>query len=361
MRSSRNRIAYFSPSNPPGKGEHREVSCKSAVCVYRCLCWESYRPCTRSELECASEQYQHCFSSRRRFWASGHLYCCQNGQVYGAETINGGYIMVVTNHGSGTTFSNLSILVLANYGTNNQTYAQAGSTSPALTSNTATNTLYLAYTDVYGINHIISSTDGVHWTGPQASSSSPNGLPTSTQDNPSLAIDQSTGTVYAGYTSGQYYTPIVCSWVPGTNATCNQYYSLDTANFSPGIVFWNGLVYFGYEHRGDSHCLFFYKYNPNNTSMTQWQPNGCGEQTSAGPSLAVFNNELYVAFRTNDSSAKFTLRVSTDGGNTLSYRQQPGFTMDGYPSIVNTNGTGDGNALMNVYPRYNAVYATIGR
>jgi hypothetical protein len=230
--------------------------------------------------------------------------------------------------------------------------------SPALTA--MNGLLYLAYTDTNGLNQIISSANGTDWTGPSAGPSGPDGLPTSTQANPAITADPANNTIYTSYINGQYFTPIMCQWVIGNQPSCTQNYSLDTANFNPGIAFWNGIVYFGYEHRGDSHCLFFYKYDPVTTAMNGWTPIGCNEQTSAGPSLVVHNNALYVGFRTNDSSAKFTIRVSTDG-NTLNFRQQPGFTMDGYPDLVDIPDTPDAPGVMNLFPRYNAFYATLGQ
>lgn len=273
-----------------------------------------------------------------------------NNQVWGAVTRTGSYpeVQMINNGGgTGTTFYSQSAVIVGGV------YALSN-VNPALTQ--MNGYLYLAYTDQNGLNYVVSSTDGVNWTGPSASTAS--GLPSATQYSPSITADPATGTIYIAYANGQYYTPVVCKWVPGSSASCTQYYSLDTENFNPGIVFWNGTVYLGYEHRGDSHCLYFYKYNPSTTGMTAWTPIGCDEQTSAGPSLAIHNNQLYVAFRTNDSSAKFTIRVSPDG-NTLNFRQQPGFTMDGYPQLVEIPGTV--SSLMNIYPRYSAVYATLGQ
>ena len=277
------------------------------------------------------------------------------GKVYAAETLTGtsNQIMIMTNSSpTSTTFANLSVVVLANRGTANQVYALSA-VSPALTA--MNGRLYLAYTDTGGFNRIISSIDGLNWTGPSANPNGSTGLPTGTQANPSITANPATNTIYTAYTNGQYFTPIVCQWVVTGQPSCQQNYTLDTANFNPSIAFFKGIVYLGYETRSDSHCLLFYKWTPSTGAMNGWTPTQCSEQTSAGPSLVVHNNALYVGFRSNDSSAKFTVRIGSDG-NTLPTRQQPGFTMDGYPDLVDV-----GTGILNIFARYNAVYTTLGQ
>jgi len=268
--------------------------------------------------------------------------------VYGVTSQGGTPQHVLTyinGGGANQQFSNLS----------NPLYNGATIASTSTPGLTAMNGyLYLAFADVLGNSYIISSQDGINWTGPTINVS--NGLPAGTQYNPSLTSDPSTGTIYAAYADGTTHTPIVCSWVPGNNPTCHSYTSLRTENFNPGIAFYDGLVYLGYADRGDNHCLYFYKYTPSTAAMTNWMPLGCSQQTSSGPSLAVYNNYLYIAYRSNDSSIKFTVEVSTDG-NTINTanRMQPGFAVDGYPSLVNV-----GSALMGIYSRSNYLTTTLG-
>jgi|GEM_PF-3568818 len=269
------------------------------------------------------------------------------GFVYGAisQGSTTQYLLTVKNGGGANPiFSNLSNVYYGGF-------IVASNTTPAMT--VMNGRLYMAYTIPNGTNYIISSLDGINWTGPAVDTA--NGLPAGTQYNPSLTSDPSTNTIYAAYANGTTHTPIVCKWVVGTNPTCNQYYSLRTENFNPGIAFWQGLVYLGYADRGDNHCLYFYKYTPSTAAMTNWMPIGCSEQTSAGPSLAVRNNWLYVGFRSNDSSAKFTVRVSTDGVG-LAYRQQPGFSMDGYPQLVTV-----GTTMLNVFARSGYISTSVGQ
>lgn len=135
-----------------------------------------------------------------------------NGLIYGAETVNDSTqeIMILTNGGSGTTFSNLGFVSLRNDSNGLPFPETSNQTSPALVA--LGKFLYLAYTDANGINRIISSRDGHTWTGPSTGPSGPNGLPPNTLANPALAADPFTGTIYAAYTSGQYYTPIL--WNP---------------------------------------------------------------------------------------------------------------------------------------------------
>ena len=135
-----------------------------------------------------------------------------NGQIFAAEKVNdsSGEIMILTNNGGGTTFSNYGNVVTANRGTPYQIFAYTN-VGPALTA--VGGYLFLAYTDTNGLNHILSSQNGLDWTGPSAYTGTP-GLPPNTQANPSIAADPATNTIYAAYTSGQYFTPIVCQWAP---------------------------------------------------------------------------------------------------------------------------------------------------
>lgn len=280
------------------------------------------------------------------------------GKVWGAVTRTGSFPEVqMINNGGGngaTFFSNTAVILGGNV------YALSN-VNPALTAD-GNNRIFLAFTDQNGINYIVSSGDGMDWTsGPAINTAS--GLPAQTNYSPSLAWDASTQTLYAAYANGQTFTPIVCAWQPYVSSTpsCQQYFGYNQENFSPSIAFWGGTLYLGYEDRGNSHCLWFYKYFPSSpTTLTNWQPISCNEQTSSAPSLAVHNNQLYVAFRTNDSNAKFKFRVSPDG-NSLNFSQEPGFKMDGNPQFVEINDPSLFiNSLMNIYARASGVNATVG-
>ncbi len=221
-----------------------------------------------------------------------------------------------------------------------------------------TPTLFLAFSDSYGEQYLMSTTTGTSWSLYVISGAY------GAVYGPTLAANPSDSTqVYVGYMNGSTYNPILCTVNtsnPNTQ-TCQNLTGLRTMNFQPGMAFWNGLLYMAYEDRGDSHCLYGYTYNPSTNSFTTWQPIGCSEQTSTAPSLAVHNGYLYVAFRTNDSSQKFTVRVSTNGSD-LAYRQQPGWSMAGPPALLDLNQLSPAiNILMNGLAKSNAYWTSNGQ
>ncbi len=262
------------------------------------------------------------------------------------------YINVANNGGSGTTFGNQSIVPFpdGDYATSNVNPALAVAT------NNGVQTLYLIFTTSAGQHEIAASNDGYTWSDPNGLIYVPN-----TVYSPSVAQDPSNPSIlYIGYMNGTYYTPVLCTFdtTNPNNQSCQNLTSLRTMNFNPGMVFYDNILYLGFEDRGDSHCLYFYKYTPSTNVFSFWNPLNCGEQTSTAPSLAVYNNDLYVGFRTNDSSQKFTVRISTDG-NTLPYRQQPAFKMDGAPALLNAAGTGN-TGLFNFYAFNSHLWTSLG-
>jgi hypothetical protein len=233
--------------------------------------------------------------------------------------------------------------------------------NPALAS--MNGTLYLAFNENYQgnqNNYIATTTDGLNWSLYYISTG------VNTIFSPSLAINPADSSqLYVSYMSAETYTPILCTLSTANLNTqsCQNLTFLHQMNFQPGMTFYNGLLYMGFEDRGNSHCLYFYQYNPSANSFSFWDPLTCGEQTSAAPALSVYNGDLFVAFRTNDSSNKFTVRISTDG-NTLPYRQQPGFGMAGPGALVpvtSYQGSPAAPYLLNLYQYLNRLYYTYGQ
>jgi len=266
-----------------------------------------------------------------------------NGGIWVAETstqgcsgVNGHSdcpVMISNNLGSGGGSSIYFSVPAPAYSTYFVGGQILGNSNPALLA--VGTTLYLAVNDSYGSAYIFYSTDGSNFNGTLSGNWTQNYL---IGYSPSLALDSSSNTLYVGYWNSETYNPILCSANASTHTSngCQNLTGLRTMNFNPGIAVYDGLLYMGFEDRGDSHCLYFYKYTPSTNGFAFWNPLNCGEQTSSAPSLATHNGELYVAFRTNDSSQKFTVRVSTTG-NDLGYRQQPGFSTDGPPDLFDMN------------------------
>lgn len=254
-----------------------------------------------------------------------------NNEVWAAYTTSndcsgGNCTIEIGNNGGGSYLGFTTARIPTSYFPGG--YAVASS-NPSLTS--ADGYLILAFRDSDGTQYLMDSTDGVNWSSPQSINP---GAPTIYQ--PSLAYDPNhPGLIYIAYMQQTSpYTPIFCTDELGNLSSygCTFEYNLQPLNFNPSIVFWNGILYMAYEDRASDHCLRYYTSDASLQTFTPWN-NTCSEQTSTAPFLAVHNGDLFVAFRTNDSSQKFTALESTDGVN-LGNRQQPGFSMDGPPSLV---------------------------
>lgn len=262
-------------------------------------------------------------------------------------------LWVAYTKNSGCTGSDCPILISTNGGGSGQTWGAentinssyfsegyaVSNNNPALAvvDVSGTQTLFLAFGDSYGEEYLMSSTTGTSWTNLYVISGAYGAV-----TYPTLAVNPSDSTLlYMGYMSGSTFTPILCTVStsnPNTQS-CQNLTGLNTMNFAPAMAFWNGLLYLGFADRGNSHCLYFYKDNTSTNTFTFWNPLSCGEQTSTGPSLATHDGYLYVAFGTNDSSRKFTVRVSTTGSD-LGYRQQPGYSMSGPPALLDLSPLG---------------------
>lgn len=230
--------------------------------------------------------------------------------------------------------------------------------------------MYVAWTDAAGTNYIIATQNGTTWTEPFVVSAYP------TVYSPTLAVNPANpNELYIGYMSDSTYNPILCAVYPNTSnieastQSCNNLYVYESGvtnepaqmNFQPGLAFYDGQLYASFADRGNTHCLFGFYGNPDTDQFTFWNPLNCGEQTSAAPALAVYGGDLYIAFRTNDSSNKFTIRMSTDG-QTLPYREQPGFGMNGPPNLLALNTAVAGNPadLLLLYVYSNDIYYSWG-
>ncbi len=235
------------------------------------------------------------------------------------------------------------------------------SDNPALLSATVNGvpTLFLAFHTSQGGEYLATTTtvDGSSWNVYVI------GVPTiSPVYSPSMALSPDGSTIYIGYMDASSTKPILCSVnaADRNSQSCQILSGLRGMNFNPGLAFFQNQLYMGFEDRGDSHCLYFDRGDPTTNSFSLWNPtNNCPEQTSSAPSLVNHNGLLYTAFRTNDSSQKFTVRVTTNGID-FAFRQQPGWSIDGPPGLVDLNLVG-GSGILAVYSRSNLLYTSIGQ
>lgn len=238
------------------------------------------------------------------------------------------------------------------------------SENPALTSGVVNGqeTLYLAFRDSFGAEYVGKTTDGVNWSYYGLA------IPQGAIYSPSMALSADGNTLYIGYMDAtQNLNQVLCSTSAQapSNPSCYDFgdYGKKKVFFNPNLAFFQGELYLGVEDRGDSHCLYFYRGIPPTTpdGFEFVNPNNsCPEQTSATPALVVHNNVLYTAFRTNDGSHKFTVRASLNGHDFTSSRQQPGFSIDGPPAMVDLNQFGD-NRVLAVFSMGHTLYVSYGQ
>ncbi len=237
------------------------------------------------------------------------------------------------------------------------------SDNPALLSGNVINvgpTLFLAFRTSSGGEYIARTTNGSSWD--VFSLGSIGTSPSGPVYSPSMALSSDGSTLYIGYMDAATYNPILCSLNAAnpSSPSCQTLTGLRPMFFNPGLSFFQNQLYMGFEDRGGSHCLYFDRGDPTTNSFSVWNPNNsCPEQTSAAPSLVTHNGYLYSAFRTNDSSQKFTVRVTTNGSD-FGYRQQPGWSIDGPPGLVDLNQFGV-NGVFAVFSRSNTLYTSIGQ
>jgi hypothetical protein len=266
-------------------------------------------------------------------------------------------IIIATNGGTGasTAFSNPTLVYTSQF---SDGYAVSND-NPALLRAVVNGqeTIFLAFKDSYGVEYLASTTNLSSWTvyGVTGANGSVYG--------PSMALSPDGSTIYIGYMNGSSYNPILCAINAGNpnSQSCANLTGLRTMNFNPGLAFFQGQLYMGFEDRGDSHCLYYDRGDPTTNSFSLWNPlNKCPQQTSAGPNLAVHNGYLHTSYRSNDSSQKFTDIVTTNGSD-FGYRSQPGFAVDGSAALLDLNVFPGNNAVLAVYSRSNTLYTTIGQ
>ncbi len=215
--------------------------------------------------------------------------------------------------------------------------------------------LYLAYSDANNVEWLTRSVNGVSWDA--AYQLDPQGIDTW---GPAIASDGVS--FWAGFADANAFIPRICSVSinnPLTNSTqtCGSFSNLNQMNFSPALLVNTNLsgrgVIMAYEWRGNAHCLYGYVLDSTNGGYSyDWTPSGnCNDQTSVKPSLAFYNNTLFLAFGTNDGNRAFNVRYGAYGQNQLStpYKQGLPQGMNGPPSLLTFSPTYGSPELVNFY------------
>ncbi len=156
-----------------------------------------------------------------------------------------------------------------------------------------------------------------------------------TDDSPALATD---GTyIYLGVRNAADHTLILCrETLAQTNATCQNFTSSKAMNFNPGMAVINGVLVIGYEEYDNTHALRVFTSTDQgqtiqeNTDITTQNE----DSTSTAPGLVVFNNTLYLGFRSNDSSQQFFYRATTDGFHWTAKLSNPEFAIGSSPAMI---------------------------
>ena len=229
--------------------------------------------------------------------------------------------------------------------------------------------MYLAYTDSANDTWIIATNNGVSWTAPYQISVPSGGGTYASWYSPVMAVDQygSNNNLYLAFESGgPNHYPILCQVASNFSSQTCQLDSSATISlgYNPSIAVYNGIIYLGVVD--GSGCLGFYQTSSLSLSGTAWYPIGCSTyKTNAAPSLAIYNGNLFTAFRVNGNAN--TMAVATQAnftstfGNTAPSLQTLSFGI-GTPQmlpITNTL-TGFSNSVLNLFMYQNKLWYTDG-
>jgi hypothetical protein len=157
-----------------------------------------------------------------------------------------------------------------------------------------------------------------------------------TQYSPSLA--HSNQYLFLGVTNAADHTVTICRTditVPSGATSCTNFPGSRAMNFNPGLAYWNGVLYIAFEEFDNNHNLRMFTSTDNGQTIaenTNITVNNV-DQSSSAPSLAVFNDALYVGFRSNDGSHQNLYKWSTDGIN-YTFNTSTGVSSTSGPNFV---------------------------
>jgi hypothetical protein len=231
-------------------------------------------------------------------------------------------VMILLTLGVSVTFTRLHPAHAANAITwsSNASIKQASSRSPAMTA--FQGKLYVAYVayvapdpDDIGRLYVTTSSDGITWPA-DGTFTNLNALmdhKNVTSISPALTVFNNK--LYMAYVADYSYQLMIASssdgttWSPGT-PILNQY-----TDATPALAVYNNKLFIAFVANNKSNSLLIASYDGTNWSGDSQVSNSSITQYSYWPpSLAVYNNKLYVAFVAANSSGN-VLIASYDGTN----------------------------------------------
>jgi hypothetical protein len=230
--------------------------------------------------------------------------------------------------------------------------------------------VYIAWTDESGNNYLTYSTDMHTFSAPLT-------IPAgATMESIDLTFNPNNpGQLWLGYVSTSK-SGVLCSTTPNLADFSASYVNCSTVQtsgtqmlYNPGLI-WNGTTLDMFlTWQGSSHCLSSFYSATGSDPWTYWNPKSLcsAQQTSSAPDPIYYNGYLYVAFRSNDSSAAFDLIGGTVSGTTYNWSRLTtgGQHMDGSPNLLVLNTTLTGGTLypsqlINFYARSGKLYMVAG-
>jgi hypothetical protein len=180
-----------------------------------------------------------------------------------------------------------------------------------------------------------------------------------TGDSPSLAA--SSQYLFTGVRNSADSTLTLCATnitVANGETTCTNFPGTTQMNFNPGLAYWNGVLYIGFEEEANAHTLRMFTSTDNGQTISENTniSNDNVDQASTEPGLlatvanGVNPSALYVGFRSNDSGVHFLYKYSTDGIN-FTHSVDTGQQMTSEPVLVQ----GVGSFAPDIYLYYGFV------
>lgn len=234
--------------------------------------------------------------------------------------------------------------------------------------------VYIAWTDEANNNWLSMSTNMINWSAPVTilqGTLVPTIESIDISFNPATPNQLSLG--YVGTTKFPTFCRVLpnASNFPASSVTCNTSTNSSTRMlYNPGLIWINNISFMFATSQASSHCIISFFSGSASDPWASWDPGSlCNkQQTSSAPDPVLYNGSLYVAFRSNDSSAAFDLiggTVSTNP-NPPSYNwarvSTGGQHMDGSPDLLPVS-TSQGlillfpTELVNFYVRGNSLFS----
>ncbi len=195
--------------------------------------------------------------------------------------------------------------------------------NPALT--VFNNQLYIAFVDQYNIPVYTSTSDGVTFAALHAACS------TTATASPGMVAYKNN--LYMGYMTASGHNLALCNITPPQKnpAPYATVYSNISLGDSPSLAVFNNTLYIAYRNDSGNHYLYLATSTDGINLTLSNAANS--SHTSTAPSIAIHNGILYIMFRQNSSGDHLYYTYSTDGVN-FSGPIYVGITMGGPPSAT---------------------------